>query len=1364
MKTFLQYVAEDLIRKYGTNLSRTAVVFPNKRAALFLNEHLARLAGQPIWSPATITISEMFRHHCDLQVADPIKQVCDLHHCFTEVTGFDETLDHFYSWGQLLLADFDDIDKNMADADQVFANLRDIHELDDVSYLSDEQKKIIQQFFSNFSEDHNTELKKRFLQLWTRMGDIYHTFNDYLAEQGLAYEGALYRKVAEQEDIDFEYDRYIFVGFNLLQRVEQRLFKMLKQQQRAFFYWDFDHYYMPSQQKGNSNNEAGYYIAQYLADFPNELDIHDDDIYNQFQQKREITYISAPTENAQARYISTWLNERAEHCQNPRTAIVLCNEGLLQTVIHCLPDGVEKVNITTGFPLIQSPIASLVSQMLMLQTTGYSALRERFRQTQANAVLSHPYVKYLPEGEERTLLLKHFDDNKSLLSWLCEVMQLIATGIEQTSASDSELPLMQESVFRMFTLLNRLYGLVESGELSVDIITLQRLINQLVSSASIPFHGEPVEGMQVMGVLETRNLDFDRLLILSCNEGNMPKGVNDTSFIPYSIRKAYGLTTIDHKVAIYSYYFHRLLQRAGDITIVYNNATSDGHTSEKSRFMLQLMVESQHEFRFQTLQAGQHFTPFQPQPVKKTDEIMQRLLNRFSLSHQKNRDASIYPLMTPTAINRYMRCPLSFYYIYACGIREADETEDDVIDGRLFGNIFHQAAQTLYEKMMEKSKTIQKSDIEALLKSKVAIEQAVDTALKAELFHVSADTPLEGKYELNGLQIINRQVIIHYLRRLLELDHRTAPFTMIGLEQSVLARIDTPYLTTTIGGRIDRLDQVCDKDPETQKPVERIRIVDYKTGSSRLTPLNDVEAVFKQENLSKHSDYYLQTLLYSCIVRTSKEYNPQQLPASPALLFIQHAGASDYDPTLSFGKNRINDVEDYRAPFGQQLTETVSDMFNPDIDFTPTEDRQRCSSCPYQLLCKLTLTLLICLSTIFSYAKHTVLSPNIKSLQVVANTKWTSMPIMTLGADDVLHIAFDELSHDYHRYVAHLEHCEADWTPSTDIFDTDWLEGFNDIPIDDYEKSINTTVLFTHYQYTIPNSQCRLRMSGNYRLHILDEDNGNEEVLVAEFRVVEPIVDVGLGVTTNTDWGLNGRFQQVSMTVNYKGLRVTRPDEEFHIVLMQNAREDNMKENVKPNYLTPQGMKWEHNRSLIYEAGNEYHKFEVLDPSHITMGLERVWWDESERYYHAVPFLCEPQRNYLYTEDANGAFYIRNSNNIENDLASDYVYVHYKLMPADEYADAQVFIDGKWTTGNPQDYQMYYDSSDRSYNATILQKMGYYNYQLMMMDADGNTHLLPEEGSFYQTENTYQALVYYKATSDRSWRLVGYREITFNAD
>ena len=375
------------------------------------------------------------------------------------------------------------------------------------------------------------------------------------------------------------------------------------------------------------------------------------------------------------------------------------------------------------------------------------------------------------------------------------------------------------------------------------------------------------------------------------------------------------------------------------------------------------------------------------------------------------------------------------------------------------------------------------------------------------------------------------------------------------------------------------------------------------------------------------------------------------------------------------------------------------------------------------------------------------------------NEDFEALPVLQLNGQDVLDISFDELSHNYHRYVYHVEPCNPDWTPTEGLFESDWLEGLNDQPIEDYDNSVNTTVLYTHYSFQFPNEHTNLRMSGNYRLHVIDDDT-QEEAFVAELRVVEPITLVGLSITTNTDIDLNDRHQQVNMTVRLNGLRVTRPHEEIQTFVMQNGREDNMKENVTPNYVTNQHLQWEHNKRLIFDAGNEYHKFEVLDPRHISMGLAGIRWDEDTRTWHAYPTPCEPQRNYLYDEDANGAFLLRNSDNYEAERTSEYVHVHYKLQPCRNYTDAEIIVDGRWTTASPENYVMYYNEEDQSYNLSVLQKLGYYNYQLLLRDMDGTTHTLPEEGSFFQTENTYQAFVYYKNTGARAWRLVGYQSVT----
>ena len=877
MSSFLEHVAADLLNRYGTNLANVAVVFPNKRASLFLNEHLARLAGKPIWSPTYITISDLFRSHSEWKVADPILLVCELHKCFTEATGMDETLDHFYGWGQLLLADFDDLDKNMGPADQVFKNLRDIHELDDISYLTDEQREMIKRFFSNFSEDHNSELKQRFLKLWSRIGTIYHSFNERLASQQLCYEGALYRQVVENPDIAFRYDTYAFVGFNHLQEVEKTLFRRLEQAGKAIFYQDSE-------------------------ELPPE----------------ELTYISAPTENIQARYVSQWLTpERI--AAGKRTAIVLCDEKLLQTVIHCLPEGVGKINVTTGYPLSQTAAATLVSQFFNLQINGFSLKTGAFRRHWLELMNRHPYAKMMPEDYAST----HYTVNSELLHALLGIIRHVA---KDPSPKDQ---LATESLFRVYTVLNRITDLVDSGVLTVDIITLQRLVTQVIQSTTIPFHGEPAEGIQIMGVLETRNLDFDHVLMLSCNEGNMPRGVSDTSFIPYSIRKAYGLTTVDHKVAIYEHYFHRLLQRAKDVTLIYNNATNDGQTGEMSRFMLQQMVERVKPIQYQTLQAGQQTALKCPKEIAKTDKVMAIMKERFSKENGG---------ISPTAISTYLRCQLRFFYHYVGNLIEPEDNDEELVDNRIFGNIFHKAAQDIYEQLKALTGNhITALAIDDLLKRVVEIEQTVDEAFKTELFQIN--DPNRKMPVLDGLQLINREVIIKYIRQLLEADRKLTPFSILGLEKPV----KMPLEWTIVRGYIDRLDRIT--DPETGEEI--VRVIDYKTGAKKQKDLPDVAAIFDPANVKDHSDYYLQAFLYSHIIRRETE-----APVSPLLLFVQYTGADEYDPTLKLGKDPVKDIATVSDEFMTLLTEKMSEIFCQDLAFSPTEDHDRCRSCPYKMLCR----------------------------------------------------------------------------------------------------------------------------------------------------------------------------------------------------------------------------------------------------------------------------------------------------------------------------------------------------------------------------------------------------------------------------
>ena len=386
--------------------------------------------------------------------------------------------------------------------------------------------------------------------------------------------------------------------------------------------------------------------------------------------------------------------------------------------------------------------------------------------------------------------------------------------------------------------------------------------------------------------------------------------------------------------------------------------------------------------------------------------------------------------------------------------------------------------------------------------------------------------------------------------------------------------------------------------------------------------------------------------------------------------------------------------------------------------------------------------------------RNEILDKNIASLQVVANNDWLSLPIITLNSNDFVNISFDDLTHEYHRYCYKIEHCEADWQTSSALFESDYIDGFaSGNTIDDVQESTNTVPLYTHYNISFPNNKCRPKISGNYRVTIYDENDEKHVVCRAYFMIVEPSMGVHLNVTTNTDIDINGKHQQVEMAVDYGNNIVSNPQTQIKTVVMQNSRWDNAVVNARPQYIKVNGLQWIHCKDYIFDGGNEYRKFETLDVTHTTMGLESINWDGHN--YHAWIWTDEPRPSYIYDKDANGAFLIRNSDNIDNDVNSDYIITHFRLK-SPQTADP-IYINGFFTNDRflPQ-YEMKWNEKNQQYEGELLLKQGYYSYQYLMMKPEGKLTPVPSEGNFYQTENTYQALIYFKANGDRTDRLVGY--------
>lgn len=958
MESFLKLVAADLYKHTEGNLAHTAVVFPNKRAGLFFNEYLAQESDSPIWSPAYVSISELFRSLSPWEMGDPVKLVCELYKIFRRETQSTETLDDFYFWGEMLISDFDDADKNRVDTDKLFSNLQDLRNImDDYTFIDDEQEEAIRQFFQNFSIERRTALKERFISLWNVLGNIYKGFRESLASQNIAYEGMMYRHVIEHLDVDkLPYEKYIFVGFNVLNKVEHTLFTQLKDAGKAVFYWDYDEFYMKENRQAVTH-EAGEFIRRNLRDFPSPLS---GELFKNLSKPKEVHYIASSTENAQARYLPQWIRNNLTTPEK-ETAVVLCNEALLQPVLHSLPAEVKHVNITMGFPLSQTPVYSFLIALLELHTHGFNFKSGRYTFQSVVTLLKHPYTRQLTgqaellekeltrnnrfyplpgelgKDEFLTRLFTPLSGNLNLCIRLSETLQQVASiyqantsGTEDTDAFNQ---LYRESLFKAYTTINRFRTLIEEDELTVQSETFRRLLVKVLSATNIPFHGEPAIGMQVMGVLETRNLDFRHLVLLSVNEGQLPKSGGDSSFIPYNLRKAFGMTTIEHKIAVYAYYFYRLLQRAERITLMYNTSSDGLNRGEWSRFMLQFLIEWPHPITRQFLEAGQSPQGTSPITVEKTPDVMRRMQSLFDVR------ANPKAKFSPSALNYYLDCPLKFYYRYVAGLSAPDEVSAE-IDSATFGSIFHYAAEHIYKDLTTHGKVINKEALETLLRNEVKLQDYVDTAFKKLFFNV----PQNEKPEYNGVQLINSAVIARYLKQLLQNDLRYAPFTFIASEMEVDEPIDiqTPkgVIKSRIGGIIDRMDS---KDGT-------LRIVDYKTGGDADTPPH-VESLFIPDK--KRSNYVFQTFLYAAIMCRKQP----TMKIAPALLYIHRAATETYSPVIQMGESRkpkeaVEDFSKYEKEYRERLQGLLEEIFNPEKSFTQTEIIEKCTYCDFKALCK----------------------------------------------------------------------------------------------------------------------------------------------------------------------------------------------------------------------------------------------------------------------------------------------------------------------------------------------------------------------------------------------------------------------------
>ena len=988
MNNFLQLMASSLYEKFGNDMKHVVVVFPNKRASLFLNRCLSSISmekgdGSPIWAPRYMTISELFQSIISLHVVDSVEAVCRLYDVYKEHIHNAESIDKFYGWGEVMLSDFNLIDQQMANAKQLFANIKDGHIENPLEFLDAKQLDALEHYFGKLSD--KSEQQRRFLELWNQMYGIYQDFKKNLLDKGKLYDGALCRKVVEEklyENIDTGLT-YVFAGFNMLSPVQEAFLKGIKGCADCLFYWD----YIPMSYEKDSLNglfsDACQYIHKYIGSFPNELS--EEELVA--EGKPQLRYIKTDTVNAQTRFISNWFEEEdsdgvaEEKKDHTDKAIVLAEESLLPQVLTNLPSC--GINITMGFPLDNTPVMSFVRMLIDLQLKGKrkgagtgSELKDRFYKLFLQKIEKHPFYQYMDEGvwaqscdeKDGSKLLQYLKENiESVLSLM--PVRNEALEKEGTALNAGHVYMYEEALFRVHKAISQLQTLeVDLKETSLAT----RLLDRVLRSTSVPFHGEPLAGMQVMGVLETRSLNFKHVLLLSANDGVLPRSSQSATMIPYYLRSAFNLDIEKEQVNVYAYNFFRLLRHAQDVTIMFSTSGSKMGQCEMSRFMRQILAETNMNVEDSHLDfspSEQNDTPSNlvHEGYEKTSAHVASILKRATGERvgDEERDCR-YLDFSPSAMSTYINCPLEYYFRYIEGIKVEEEITS-TLQPNQFGTVFHSAAQEFYRAVApdgEVTKEILQTVIDASKKEKSPlIADAVDKAFHKEVFN-QPSSEIKGYV---GELVLARQVVEDYLLRLIKIDQAVAPFRILATEQhfssSLPVQTDKGDRQFFIGGIVDRLDYVYQHPQADNKPV--IRVVDYKTGgkpSHKVMDKADYNILFDSTKESdKRPKNVLQTLLYCKAVKDridtipSLDQEERKAEIMPSLIYIACPGKpEDYDARVIVQNKAVDSYDVEAVAFEPALNNFIQDhLLNQEEAFVPKKKgiRYNCQYCKYKLLC-----------------------------------------------------------------------------------------------------------------------------------------------------------------------------------------------------------------------------------------------------------------------------------------------------------------------------------------------------------------------------------------------------------------------------
>lgn len=962
MKPFLYQVATLFYQQYGAEIHRLAFVFPNRRAGLFFQKYLSEISEKPLFSPSILTINDLFMQLSGKHPADKIQMLFRLYELYKQRSGSSESFDEFIYWGEMLLNDFDDIDKYMVDARMLFRNVSDLKSLDDdFNYLSPEQVQAIRSFWSSFYPKGDSPNQQHFLELWEILYDLYAGLRTSLAKDGCGYDGMIFREVVEQLEkepmSDFPFDQVVFVGLNALSVSEERLLLALQKKGVADFYWDYVGPWVT-----DPDNKASFFLGRNLRLFPSRMELPATG-----PVQAEIRVMGVPSAIGQAKQVYPILQALADEQQLTdesalRTAIVLPDEHLLVPVLNAIPEAIQHINVTMGYPLAGTPVAALMEYILTLQKNiRYIDRVPVFYFRDVLPILNHQYVmaaapeevsqlvKDMTAGnriyvhaadlnrhELLSILFTPVQNTEELSDYLIHVLEALNACLRNNrpNPDDEEMisnrtqtaaGIEQEFIFHYFATVNRMKEVMREAKIEMRLDTYFRLLKRMTDLITIPFEGEPLSGLQVMGVLETRALDFDRLIILSMNEGIFPLKKAANSFIPYNLRRGFGLPTYEHQDSVWAYHFYRLIRRAKQVTLLYDTRTTGLQTGEVSRFVHQLRYHYQYPLIDELVVYDVASSAVPPISVQKTAEV-EKLLSDFLFGGPRALSAS--------AINTYLDCPLKFYFSVLEQIQEEDEITETV-ERDVFGSILHKVMEDLYAPFKGKLVT---ADLLKLLRKDQPLLTGTIARAFAELFFKSPVVrPLEGENFLTG------EMIRKYAEKILEQDARFTPFHYIESEKKVRATITlSDRRIVQLKGFIDRVDS-----------LDRVlRIVDYKTGSGKLE-FESVEGLFDKEAKDRPKAV-MQVFLYAWMYQQLPEYTG--MPIQPAIYYLRTLFQRSFDPVVEQKKGRgkadkVNSFQDFASDFEDKLRQCLDEIFDLDIPFTQTETGKACAYCSFRGLC-----------------------------------------------------------------------------------------------------------------------------------------------------------------------------------------------------------------------------------------------------------------------------------------------------------------------------------------------------------------------------------------------------------------------------